>query len=649
MRQMQASARWSVRLAMLLVAPLVAGPVLEQSALADDAIVLRVRGRSQLHLRDVNRRPDSKNTFRVTLQLQLSDGSQASGSEGADDRAFADRQISVQLRGSEGTIFFPDKRTGEDGMLTVEHDAVPPATYTVFAEYRGDELRDSARGIFSIDVGRQPTQLRLMVPPRLVLSEELSLRVALSSEGEPIDGEVDLVLGRKREKLTLAQGYGEKRTAARLLGKSGDKLTLAAQFAGNRLFAKSEASQELLLTSQATVTLQAPSLAASHELPQGNPLTVHGVVRDEEGPLPGELVELEALSDEVSIASESPAGKRSIGHAQTDAQGQFSIAVPKLLLPTGAALLSAHVFPRRNHIQPGRSPELTLQVLPPEPISVLYFVLPLVVTAGLWLGYVLGRRLLHWLRELWQAYQLRRVPVPTLTAESASHSSIELRLGEPGVRLTQQRRLAALSLRRAVDHVIDGLVVDATFGVPVAATIAVFADGSDGHEPQHTVISQASGAFTTPTLNAGRYQLRISAPGYLSQQFLATLPHRGEYRQVTVRLEPLRTRLLAEWRRVAEGLSGETLTTQTPRELCERLGPGKPRTLEEPSQRRLTTLTELVESAYYSPRICTPEMLLQAAQLADAILLSEKTASTTKAPDLRAPGAPRPLIQQPRT
>ena len=48
---------------------------------------------------------------------------------------------------------------------------------------------------------------------------------------------------------------------------------------------------------------------------------------------------------------------------------------------------------------------LALLVLPPEPISVLYFLLPLGVTGALWLGYVLGKRLVQWLAGLWQDWQ----------------------------------------------------------------------------------------------------------------------------------------------------------------------------------------------------------------------------------------------------
>jgi hypothetical protein len=377
-------ARWLLRLAILGL-PLCA----QQQAVAatDDAIVLKVRGKSQLRLRDVSRRPDGKSTFRVTLQLQLSDGV-ATDASGSDDRAFVDRLVAVQLRSSDDTLYLADKRTGDDGLVTFERDGVPPAAYTVTATFRGDELRDSALGVFAIDVGRQATQLRLQAPARIALSDELPLRLTLTSEGQPMEGEVELGLGRRRERLTLRQGYGELRLPAKLLGKSGDKLGLLAQFAGTRLYAPTEVRQELLLVSQATVTLQA--LGVGPEVAQGSRLTVIGLVRNEEGPLAGELIELEALSDETSQPSE-PSGKRSLGHALTDNLGRFEITAPKLLLPTGAALLSAQVFPRRGHILPGRSPELALLVLPPEPISVLYFLLPLGVTGALWLGYVLGQ------------------------------------------------------------------------------------------------------------------------------------------------------------------------------------------------------------------------------------------------------------------
>ena len=55
----------------------------------------------------------------------------------------------------------------------------------------------------------------------------------------------------------------------------------------------------------------------------------------------------------------------------------------------------------------------------------LYFLLPLGVTGALWLGYVLGKRLVQWLRALWQDWKARQVkPVEPTVSASASQSSI---------------------------------------------------------------------------------------------------------------------------------------------------------------------------------------------------------------------------------
>ncbi|HMY58156.1 MAG TPA: carboxypeptidase-like regulatory domain-containing protein, partial [Pseudomonadota bacterium] len=253
-----------------------------------------------------------------------------------------------------------------------------------------------------------------------------------------------------------------------------------------------------------------------------------------------------------------------------------------------------------------------------------------------------------WLRATWAARRLQQQSSTSKSTEAAAitHSTLDLSTGEPGVKLSPNRRLA--SLRRAADFAMDGQVVDATFGIPVAATLSMVLDGLSQAEPGRTLTTEADGSFATPPLPQGRYQMRISAPGYLPQQFSATVPHKGEYRQIAVRLEPLRVRLLAEWRRVAEGLGDDKVATQTPRELHDLLTLAKSRRLSAPIQQKLGELTQLVENAYYSPRICTPEMLVSAAQLVDAILASETAASKSPAPDLRAPSAPRPLINQPR-
>ena len=192
--------------------------------------------------------------------------------------------------------------------------------------------------------------------------------------------------------------------------------------------------------------------------------------------------------------------------------------------------------------------------------------------------------------------------------------------------------------------------------------------------------SSDNGRFIISQLPAGRFLVQVFAPGYLPQQFPAHVPHRGELRGISVRLEPMRVRLLAEWRRVVLRLVGSDaqVLTKTPREVLEQFqqhAPGTPSSGLALSivwgdhyriaLRTLRTLTELTEAAYYAPRDCTPEMLLAAVQLADALASSIDEAQRTAhkehatavpggkvavslpppATQIRAPGAPRPISQ----
>jgi hypothetical protein len=226
--------------------------------------------------------------------------------------------------------------------------------------------------------------------------------------------------------------------------------------------------------------------------------------------------------------------------------------------------------------------------------------------------------------------------------------------GEPGVSLSQGRRLAGLTLRRTVDTTLDGQVVDASFGRPVggaAVTLQPAAAGSGSPDSDskrgRTVQAGEDGRFTVSQLPAGRYLVEVTASGYLPQRFAAAVPHRGELRGVSVRLEPLRVRLLGQWQRVAQRLLGQEsrLRTATPRELLEQFG--RLRTAAAvgygATARDLQRLTDLVEQAYYSPRVCTAEMLADATGLADAVLDSGAAPGVQLPPPEQAAGPPVPL------
>ena len=217
----------------------------------------------------------------------------------------------------------------------------------------------------------------------------------------------------------------------------------------------------------------------------------------------------------------------------------------------------------------------------------------------------------------------------------------------------------ALTLWRTTDATVDGCVLDASFGRAVAGAEVVLqlteAPPLPAAERTGTLRrcppTAEDGRFALAQLPPGRYVATVSAPGYLAQRFPASVPHRGELRGVTVRLEPLRVRLLGEWRRLALRLLSDEarVLTATPRELLELaqalrvLGP--PGAEGGPIPAKLRELTDLVERAYYSPRLCTDEMLTRATELADSLL----SLLTLGAPGPVAPSGTgsKPLVPQP--
>ena len=671
------------------------------AARADDPLVIHVRGRSQLRLRESERTATGGGRFQLTVQVQLDDGQarpdvepgdSAAGAEAAAGgtkspgvdpaRSFAGQSIRLRLSGPDGELGRHTVTTGQDGRAVVPFGELPTGSYTVVADYTGDDLRDPARAELTVDLGRQPVLLALQAPAQAARSAELMVRLTLLSEERAFPAEVKLSVGDLRRSVRLVGGSGQVAVPLRALSglRPGQSLAVIASFPGDRLHSSALQRRDVLLTSQARVTLAlaAPAGALGHatvaEIPQGSAVTAVGVVLDEEGPLPGEPVDLElseqpggerlaelteapgtaAASDPATRAPAEPARlRRALASGITDSRGRFRIVIQRLPLRPGPAVLAAQVTPRHSYILPARAAELPILVLPPEPVSAIYYVLPLLASALGGLLWLLGRWLQPTLERLGAALRearslrARRSPPPT-ASPSASVTAQELPVGEPGVSLSQGRRLAGLTLRRTVDTTLDGQVVDSSFGRPVggaAVTLQPVAGGTGltppGSDPKlaRTIYASAEGRFAASQLPAGRYLVEVTAPGYLPQRFPAAVPHRGELRGVSVRLEPIRVRLLGQWQRVAQRLLGHEarLRTATPRELLEQFG--RLRTAAAvgygATARDLQRLTDLVEQACYSPRVCTADMLAEAARLADSVLASGAT------PGVQLPAAPQ--------
>lgn len=761
-------------------------------ALAQEPVLLSIRSRSRLSVQETARSAATDGRFKLTLQVQLTDSSPGASDPGSDSdnpneaaRSFGSLPVrvtvtAVGVAGKQPRLL--SATTGPEGQATLVIPGLDAGTYQVRATFPGDDLRDKASADLTIDLDRLPTQLQLTVPPRATRSEKLTIDLSLlgassrTARSEGLTATVTLAIGDLRRTLQLTSGHVAKpellHIPVKSLGSlhSGQVVTVLASFAGDRLYAPALARKEFQLVSRTQISLASeslrPSSAEGAEIAHGAPLVLTGQVQDEDGPLADEPVDIEASAPESNGSSGSAlsepileaaapsstsgpegsaTGRKTLGSGLTDAGGRFRIVIPRLTLRPGTSLLSAQVWPRHSYLLPSRSAELPLTILPPEPVSLLFYVLPVLLSGGAVVLMLLGRwlaprlrRLQAWLKAQWQAWLKARtlrnqqpgdsaeIDVAANAADTTSSAGITLaseQQAEPGVRLSQRLWLPALSLRRTVDATIDGQVIDATFGKAVpGATIALSvlrsapagggavaatsqsapvvsaASAQDAASPTQpekggtgsaaiesgiyrSVKSSDNGRFIVSQLPAGRFLVQVFAPGYLPQQFPAHVPHRGELRGISVRLEPIRVRLLAEWRRVALRLVGSDaqVLTKTPREVLEQY---QQHALGTPSSglplsvvlgdhyrtalRTLRTLTELTEAAYYAPRDCTPEMLLAAVQLADSLTSSLDEAQLTAnkehsasapggkvalslpppATQIRAPGAPRPLSQQ---
>lgn len=603
---------------------------------AEEPIVIEVRAHSELTLKKVERTPERHKGLRVLFRVLLSD----TGDPQTEDPSFGKRALSAQLAQGTDTVALPPVETSEDGSATFVAQGVAPGVYVLRVRFPGDKLRDEAEASFPIDLARVPTTLNVSVPETAPAQKPLSVRLSLQAEAEPISAPVTLTVGTARpESVSLSQGSAVFVAKPGPTQKAGDLLPITVQFPGTPELAPSFARAKVLLTSQAAVALSAKSLHPRGEFRQDSALVAVGIVKDDQGPLPGEWVELWAERD-LDAGDDTGEAPRKLFHTQTDAQGRFVFRQEALTLPTGPFRLIAKALPKHTYVWPGESPPVSLVVLPQEPVSVGYFLFPLAATFALLLGAWLGRRAWQVAKAALQAYRQRRqaarehstdkrqTPVPVSSAEVTS--------SQPGIRLTQQGLLS--SFRKAADFGMDGSVCDAVFGQRLTAQIAIHKPGGDS-TPFAAAPTEPDGSFSSGPFPQGRLSVTVSAPGYLPESFFATFPHKGEYRNIQVALLPLRVRLLDEWRRVAEKLLGP-VATKTPAEVLEQVASLGQASLAEP----LSQLTALCETAYYSPRLCTPEMLVQSAQLAERILAAPSAPGAPNPKPPRATHSPHPLI-----
>ncbi len=685
------------RLAVLLgVLAAIAGQAGLASAAGEDSTLLHIRARCRLQLRQTEAQ-SRKGKFTVGIGIELSDQPLASpGAESPspeDLRWFASQHIELSLSGEAGLLQRVTVTTDRQGSATYSFARLPAGLYRVNAQYPGDEHRDAASESLDLHLDRFRSELSFSAPTAWGGDHALPISdLALRGKQGALPGLVNLSVFLSRD--GKASGAALVQRPVQLAAPSdgglgttrsvelsvppvppGSVLVVRGVYAGDDDYAPAQLERELIVVTQAHVTLD----AGPREVAQSAPLRISGTLFTTgtvgAGPLPGELVDIEANQAPEPLDSPSlPAGpegatappsggtiRRALGTTVSNADGRFVLDIPRLPLRVGATDLVARVVPARRYIRPAVSNEVRIVVTPPEPVSILFFVLPLVASAGLaglyWLARALSPRLTAWLAA---RRARRRAELALASPSSSSSSKLDAvavsssslgKIGSAGVSLGSR---GALSLRRTIDNTVDGVVHDAAFGQAiVGATISLTPLLPEPTAQQRATETDGEGRFVLTQLRAGRCVVRVVAPGYQPQEFAANVPHRGEFRGITVRLLPLRVRLFSEWQRVALAYYGEAalVQTRTPQDFLRdaqeppRTGPGRVLGLTTPLPSQglpaLRRLTALVEEAYYSSRICSDAMVQESERLAAGLLPTTTAGKSTDG--LRAESGPRPL------
>src|SRR5262249_27298682 len=145
-----------------------------------------------------------------------------------------------------------------DGRAELPLSELPLGRYTIVAEYAGDVLRDPARGELLVDLGKRPVLLGLSVPAQAAHQGELKVGLSLLSQGHGLTAPVVLTIGDQVFPVELRRGFGERRIPLRGLSaaRAGRALTVSASYAGDATHSGAAAERDVLLTSQAQVTLE---------------------------------------------------------------------------------------------------------------------------------------------------------------------------------------------------------------------------------------------------------------------------------------------------------------------------------------------------------------------------------------------------------
>ncbi len=475
--------------------------------------------------------------------------------------------------------------TNRDGRFTVVYP-LGEGSYTLGARFLGDEEYSESELVgFRFDVGKETPAIVLSLPQEVEAGRPLEGALETTVGGDPaplrVTVSVGAAAGDLREVLrvdTDDAGRAAVVVPAADLGRAGDK-RIKVEFKGDAAMNPVTAETTLRIVSTTRIdAFRAPEGTVPYE----DRLAVSGRLVDEAGAgVPGQAITITA-------------GGERVGGARTGDDGGFSAKLKASSFAPGDLTLAAEYVSTTPWRRGARTPPSTLRIAEPRPVPIEYTIGAFALTFAVVLGFVLARTR-PWRPLLARAAKWRR------RGRSPSGPAAAVPGGDPdappATGLKHGRTGLMSTLRRPADAIVSGTVRDVLTGRPVAgARLAFELEGQTALE----LVTAEDGRFEVGPLHAGTWKAHARAPGFVTERFAASVPHRGELREVRIDLLPVREQVFVIYRLVAYRLlpRRELWGVWTPREILDHVRTRRP-------TGALGALTDFVEEAYFSAR--TPD------------------------------------------
>lgn len=486
-------------------------------------------------------------------------------------------------------------RTDERGIFELVFDVGRgrydiSAVLTDTSQYAGSQAELSG-----VDMEKQNVRIALRVEDPELTQNAVELTVEARTEQDVgVSLAADLYLGEEGNKEptyldkihTDLRGIATYSIDRAALGGLGRK-RLAVKFLGDRSYNPTEAQAELVLSTatRTILTLGSSSIAYEEEI------EVTGRVVDERG----EGIAQAPVSLRV--------GGRRLASDMTDDSGRFELEVSGVELGAGSSGIQVVFEPTRPWHRPSRSAVVRVTVAEPQPVPVRHTLAAFGATAMVMLAFI-GLRTRPWQGWIERLRRRRKQDDGDAGQDDADAEA-------PQGGLTEAATSIVSSLRRP--HVLEfsGVVRDAVTSRRVRRAVILLAH-PDMHQQREE--SDGRGRFRFEELIAGNWQVEISAAGYVTERFAIAVPHRGELTGARVDMVPVRERIFAMYREVAEPLlpDREKWGIWTPRQIVDHVRAQKP----SPA---LAALTDFVEESYFSQRTPQESILDHAAERVAAV------------------------------